>query len=59
MKRKNDFKTVKFNENEPHKAVEWWIYWVNWYHPTTKENNAMRDFMRDKFNKGLVSDADL
>ena len=59
MKRKSDFKAVIFNENEPHKAKEWWIYWVNRYNSTAKENTAMRDFMRDKYIKGLVSDADL
>jgi hypothetical protein len=59
MKRKNDFKVVRFNENEPHKSKEWWIYWLNRYKPTTKENTAMRDFMRDKFERGLVSDANL
>jgi hypothetical protein len=59
MKRKSDFKVVMFDENKPHTAQEWWIYWVNRYHPTATENTALRDFMRDKFSKGLVSDADL
>jgi hypothetical protein len=57
MKIKSDFVVVKFNENEPHTAQEWWIYWVNRYHPTAKEKTALCDFMKDKYKRNLVSDA--
>lgn len=57
MKRKSDFKAVTFNENQPHKATEWWSYWLNRYHSTATENTALRDFMKDKTERGLVSDA--
>ena len=55
MKRKRDFKAVTFNENQPHTALEWWIYWVNRYHPTATGNTAMQDFMKDKIERGLVT----
>lgn len=57
MNSKRDFKAVTFNENQPHKATEWWSYWLNRYNSTATENTDMRDYMRDKFKRGLVSDA--
>ncbi|MEG4347132.1 hypothetical protein QUB70_28200 [Microcoleus sp. A003_D6] len=58
MKRKTDFKVVLFDENKPHTTQEWWIYWVNRYAPTSTGNTDMRDFMRDKIVKRLVTDID-
>jgi len=49
MKRKTDFVTVKFNENEPHTTQEWWVYWVDrYYSPAEKDKNALANFIKIK-----------
>lgn len=58
MKRKSDFKAVVFNENEPHTAQEWWIYWLNRYNEVQRKNYTMSDLYKDKLSKGLVLDPD-
>jgi len=57
MKNKSDFVAVIFNENEPHTAKEWLIYWGNRYHLNRNEKPNLTLLMKDKTEKGLVSDA--
>ncbi|MEG4218737.1 hypothetical protein QUA27_25660 [Microcoleus sp. Pol14C6] len=57
MKIKSDFKAVMFNENEPHTAKEWLLYWSNRNQLKTTEKTDLNLFMKDKGDRGLISDA--
>ncbi|MEG5067142.1 hypothetical protein QUB33_26420 [Microcoleus sp. B3-A4] len=57
MKKKSDFKAVIFNENEPHTAKEWLLYLGNRYHLDRKEKPDLTLYMKDKGERGLISDA--
>ena len=57
MKRETDFKAVMFNDSEPHTAKEWLLYLGNRYHLDRTEKPDLISFMKDKAERGLISDA--